>query len=368
LTNELTVVVPTCNECGNIKPLVNALASSLKDIKWEVIFVDDDSSDGTPELVRRLAQEDHRIRCIQRINRRGLSSACIEGMLASASPYVAVIDADLQHDERIIPVMLSVLKEEHVDLVIGSRYMEGGSTGDLSPFRVWISRFATRWSRLVINSPVTDPMSGFFMLNRPVFESVMRNLSGKGFKILMDILISARGGLKLKELPYTMRERSEGESKLTALVIWEFFTLIAHKLLGRIFPIRFISFVIVGFSGVFVHLLVLGILYRLLTADFVISQSAATLVAMTSNFILNNIFTYQDKKLLGIQFFRGLFSFYLACSFGAIINVALATMIFNISFPWWLAGTLGAVAGAVWNYSITSIFTWGKREVSKSGE
>ena len=358
MTSELTIVIPTYNEKENIQQLVKALSGTLAGVSWEVIFVDDDSPDKTHELVRSLARQDRQVRCIQRLGRRGLSSACIEGILASSSPYICIMDADMQHDESILPRMLDTLKQEELDLVIGSRYVNEGSTGTLSSNRVWISKAATRLGKLLLKHPVSDPMSGFFMFTRVYFEQIMHDLSMKGFKILLDMLVSSPAGLKYRELPYIMRQRSHGESKLGMQVIWEFFTLFADKLVGRMLPVRFISFITVGFSGVFVQLFILWVLYKIWGAGFIPAQGIATITAMTSNFILNNYFTYSDRKLSGMNFFYGLLSFYLACSLGAVINVAFAGWLFDLHIAWWLAGVLGAMAGAVWNYAVTAIFTW----------
>jgi len=268
------------------------------------------------------------------------------------------MDADLQHDEQLLPNMFNALMNDDVELVIGSRYLEEGSTGTLVQRRVWISKLATRLNKFILKQPVTDPMSGYFMFRRDFFERIMFQLSGKGFKILLDILVSTEKKIKLTELPYSMRERYQGESKLNALIMWEFILLLIEKISRRMIPRRFISFVIIGFSGVFVHLAVLWIMHRYWATGFLPSQTIATIVAMISNYILNNHFTYYDKSLHGVQFYRGLFSFCLACSLGAIINVTLASMLFESVFPWWLAGLFGAIAGAVWNFSATAVFTW----------
>jgi dolichol-phosphate mannosyltransferase len=358
LNTELAIIIPTYNERENIQAMVTCLETALHGINWEIICVDDDSPDGTAELVRKLSQSDKRVRCVQRIKRRGLSSACIEGILASSAPYIAVMDADMQHDERILPGMLAALKNQPLDIIIGSRYIEGGSTGNLSPSRVWVSRVATSLSRLVLSQTITDPMSGFFMLRRSFFEKVMRQLSGRGFKILLDILVSAGSDVRFNEQPYNMRSRTHGESKLGTVVIWEYLMLLLYKGLGRIIPARFISFAAVGFSGIFVNIFFLWILHRIYAADFVLSQTVATLIAMTSNYILNNQFTFSEQKLRGRRFFYGLFSFYLSCAMGAIINVAVADMFYLKAFPWWLAGLAGTVAGVIWNYAMTSTFTW----------
>ena len=364
--SELAIIIPTYNERENIQTMVTCLAKALGDVNWEVIFVDDDSPDGTAELVRSMAQRDSRIRCLQRLKRKDLYSACIEGILASSAPYVAIMDADMQHDERILPQMLSVLKNQPLDIVNGSRYMQGASTGDLSSIRVWISRTATSLSRLVLNQAITDPMSGFFMMRRDFFEKVMRRLSGKGFKFLFDILVCAGSSARFSEIPYDMRTRTRGVSKLGVVVVWAYLVQLFCKGLLRIVPTRFISFAKVGISGIFVNIFFLWIFHRIYLVNFVFSQAGATLVAMTSNYILNNQFTFRENKLGGRQFFYGLITYYLTCAIGAIINVTIANLIYLKAYPWWLAGLSGAIAGAGWNYAISSTVTWRERDANKN--
>jgi dolichol-phosphate mannosyltransferase len=355
---ELTLVVPTFNERDNIAPLVELVAATLAGVDWEAIFVDDDSGDGTAAVVRAFAQRDPRVRCLQRIGRRGLSSACIEGALASASPYVAVMDADLQHDERLLPRMLETLKREPVDLVIGSRYIAGGSVGDWNRGRAEISALATRLSRIVCKTEIADPMSGFFMFRRDVFEGAVRNLSGQGFKILLDLLASSPAPVRVKELPFEFRPRRFGTSKLDTLVVWEFGMLIADKLIGHLVPVRFALFAFIGTFGLAVHLTVLGAALSVPSLDFTKAQTIATVVAMTSNFFLNNFFTYRDQRLSGWKLLRGLLSFYLICSVGAVGNVGIAAYVFAGNQVWWIAGIAGAIVGSVWNYAVSSVFTW----------
>ncbi|MDE2513961.1 MAG: polyprenol monophosphomannose synthase, partial [Alphaproteobacteria bacterium] len=254
---ELTVVIPTLNERENIAPLLERLDLALAGTRWEVIFVDDDSTDGTPEAVREIGRNDPRVRCLHRIGRRGLSTACIEGVLASASPFVAVMDADLQHDESLLPGMLNALRHEPCDIVVGSRYVAGGGVGEWNKTRASMSGFATKLSRLICKTEIADPMSGFFMLRRDVFESAVRDLSGQGFKILLDLLASLPAPPRLKELPYQFRNRRYGESKLDTMVTWEFGMLLADKLVGHIVPVRFALFAIIGALGVVVDLIVL---------------------------------------------------------------------------------------------------------------
>jgi len=355
---ELTLVIPTLNERENIAPLLERIELVLAGIRWEVIFVDDDSRDGTAEQVREISRIDPRVRCLQRIGRRGLSTACIEGVLASASPYVAVMDGDLQHDEAILPAMLSCLRNEPYDLVVGSRYVEGGGVGQLGSTRANISSFATRLSRMICKAEIADPMSGFFMLKREVFEKAVRNLSGQGFKILLDLMASSPMPPRFKELPYEFRQRRHGVSKLDTMVAWEFGMLLADKLVGHIVPVRFALFALIGGLGLIVHLATLWTALNPLGFSFIVSQAIATMVAMTSNFFLNNLFTYRDQRLKGARLIRGLISFYIICSVGAVANVGLAAFFYNWRQIWWLAGVAGVVVGSVWNYAVSSVFTW----------
>jgi len=355
---ELSVIIPTFNERDNVLPLLKKLDDVLRGISWEVIFVDDDSADGTAALVRDVSQSDPRVRSIQRVGRRGLSSACVEGMLASSAPFLAVMDGDLQHDEKILREMFLTLQNEDLDVVIGSRYTEGGGVGDWSKRRQAISSLATVLSRQLVHADLKDPMSGFFMLKRSFLERVVHRLTGKGFKILLDLLASSTEPVSFKEIPFHFRPRHAGESKLGTMVVWEYFLLLADKSLGRLIPVRFVLFVMVGGLGVVWHLFVLGLGLKVFGWSFVAAQSCAVFFAMTANFILNNIFTYQDRTLRGLDLFKGLLSFYLACAIGAFINVRVALFLFDHSVPWWMSGALGGVVGAVWNYAITSTFTW----------
>jgi dolichol-phosphate mannosyltransferase len=360
---EITVVVPAFRERENIPRLLAALEQALGGLDWETIVVVDDAEDGSEELVRARAQRDPRVRCIQRIGRRGLASACIEGMLASSAPYVAVMDADLQHDETLLPQLLEKARRDQADLAVASRYMEGGSTGELAPSRVRISRLASALSASLCEG-LTDPMSGFFVVRRTFLDRVVRNLYARGFKILLDLIAAARGEIRIVELPYRMRSREHGESKLGARVVAEFFMLLLYHMMGRLLPARFFLFAAVGATGVGVHLCALWLLYAA-SGQFLLSQALATWVAMTSNFVLNNVVTYGDQRLRGRAMWRGLASFYAACGIGALINLAIADWLFLKSSPYWLAGLAGALIAALWNFFTTASFTWGSRTTAR---
>jgi len=356
---ELSVIVPAFNERGNVAELLDRLRASLTGVDWEVIYVDDDSPDGTADAVRAFAHVDRRVRCIQRVGRRGLSSAVIEGVLASSAPVVAVIDADLQHDETLLPRMLERMKRDSLDVVIGSRYVDGGGTGDWNDARAKLSRLATRLSRLVVRQPLSDPMSGFFMISRPAFERAVHRLSGQGFKILLDLFASSPEPYRFAELPYTFRSRVHGESKLDGLVVWEYLMLLLDKRLGQFVPARFALFASVGASGLVVHLIALAV--ALERFSFASSQLIASFVAMVTNFLINNALTYRDRRLRGGRLVTGLLTFVAVCAVGAVANVRFAVDAFERDYSWWASGIAGAIVGAVWNYSMSSLLTWRQR-------
>jgi dolichol-phosphate mannosyltransferase len=357
----LSIVIPTLNERDNIEALLELLATAMPLPSWEVIFVDDDSRDGTADRVRAIARRDPRVRCLQRIGRRGLATACMEGVLASAAPYVAVMDADLQHDERLLPQMLALLDGNTADLVVGSRYIDGGGVGEWDGVRALMSRFATRLAGIVCKANLADPMSGFFMCRREVFERAIRRMSGQGFKVLLDLLASSPAPVRVAELPYVFRRRQHGESKFDIAVAWEYGMLLTDKLVGRVVPIRFVLFALIGGLGLVVNLAMLWVCLNLLGFGFAVSQAVATVVAMTSNFYLNNQLTYRDLRLHGVDLLRGLLVFYLICGLGAIANVGVASYVFSGNRVWWLAGVAGAFIGAVWNFAMSSVFTWKRR-------
>jgi len=358
---ELSVVVPAYRERENLPALLEALERALAGEDWEVIVVVDDAADGSEQYLRERAQRDARVRCLQRIGRRGLASACIEGMLASSAPYLAVMDADLQHDETLLRRMLETLREGDTDLVVASRYAPGASPGALPPGRLRLSRLAVALARTLCRD-LSDPMSGFFALRRDFLDRVVRRLYGRGFKILLDMIAAARGRVRVRELPYRMRGRRYGESKLSARVVAEYFMLLAYHLSGRVLPARFFLFAAVGLSGVAVHLAVLWLAFAIAGAGFLVSQTLATAVAMTSNFFLNNAITYGDRPLRGARLWRGLASFWAACSVGALINLALADWLYLAGLPYWGAGLAGAAVAALWNFLTTAAVTWGPVE------
>ena len=362
---ELAVIVPTYNERPNIGPLVARLRAVLEGVAAEIIFVDDDSPDGTAEEIRSLARQDPRLRCLQRIGRRGLASAFIEGALATSAPYIAVLDADLQHDEALLPVMLAKLRQGDADLVVGSRYLDRRDVESWDSRRQRLSHLGTWLGRRLLGVGVTDPMSGFFMLTRRSFDASLRRLSALGFKILLDIIASAPQPLRIVELPYRFRPRRAGVSKLDGQVVQEFALLLADKLLGAWVPARFVLFAAVGSFGVLAHMLMLYLAMHGLGFGFVAAQAIATGTAMTGNYALNNELTYRDRKRRGRRWLTGLVSFSLACAIGAVANVGAAATIYASGVPWPAAALAGITIGAVLNFALTALYTWQASPLAK---
>ena len=367
---ELALVIPTFNEIGNVEELVRRLDRVLAGIAWEAVFVDDDSADGTAARLHAMSVADPHVRCLRRVGRRGLSSACVEGMLATGAPYIAVMDADLQHDETILPAMLQALRDGGHDLAVGTRYIEGGGVGEWDASRQKISSVATTLSQRLLGLTLKDPMSGFFMIRREVLDAAVYRLSSIGFKILVDLVVSSPRPLRVKELPYQFRNRFAGDSKLDNRVAWDYLMLLADKTIGRWVPTRLVSFAAIGSFGVLVHLAVLRAALAANGGQFVAAQTVAVMVAMVGNFLLNNALTYRDQQLRGFALVPGLLKFMAACSLGALANVGVAGYIYgaNGAYANWLVSALaGIVVGTVWNYGATAWLVWVKPKRKPGG-
>jgi dolichol-phosphate mannosyltransferase len=372
---QLAVVLPTLNERKNLRRLVARLDEALVGIGWEAIFVDDNSPDGTADEARAISQEDPRIRVIQRIGRRGLASAAIEGMCSTAAPIVAVMDADHQHDPKLLRGMLEAIESGDYDLACASRFAEGASTEEWGrPDRVKASGFANAIARRVTGVDLSDPMSGYFMLRAQTLRADADNLSGVGFKILLDILATVDAPLRVKEFPLNFAARAEGESKLDRTVVFEFLVGLYDKWLGHIIPTRFALFGTVGALGLVVQLAVLWFVERVVMGErfvyghwsggeirFLIADIIAVLASMTFNFVLNNWLTYADKRLRGVWLIlRGWFQFALACSLGMLTNVGVAAALKRMDINDIIAALVGVVLASVWNFALSNKFVWGK--------
>ncbi len=361
---ELTVVAPTYNERANVAELVRLLRAALDGVAWEVVFVDDNSPDATWRLAKRLSRVEPRVRCLRRVGRRGLAGAVIEGALSSSAPYVAVIDCDLQHDETLLPKMLETLKSGAAELVIASRYVgQGEAAGGLNRTRQMFSQTANWLGQQILGQAVSDPVSGFFMVRRRVIDAVAPRLSVEGFKVLFDVMASSTSPLKIVELPYVFRERQHGASKLDGRAVMDYVSLLMAKASRDVLSPRVLGFMLVGMTGLVVNLAAIYALHQMGLGEgksfaFDRAQLLAAILAMTSNYFLNNAITYRDRRKRGWGLLGGYLKFCAVCSLGLLANVAVAQLVIGAYGDWWMAGVAGAATGAVWNYVTSTIAVW----------
>lgn len=368
----LSVVVPTFNERDNIAEIVSRLDKCLPDIQWEVIFVDDFSPDGTAQRIRRIAARDRRVRLITRHNRRGLSSAVIEGALAAAGDVVAVMDGDLQHDESVLPELYRIVADGEADIALASRFLlEDGADGLASDTRLKISNTGIALANMMFGLKLTDPLTGFFAIDRSVVENALPNLSGVGFKVLLDLITATRPKPRVKEIPFRFRERQHGESKLDNRVMYDFFLFFIEKKIAPLVPLpaRFISFAMINGFGIFIHLLALTAMISGLKMSFDHGQLIATIIAMGFNYSANNALTYNDRRRKGWRFATGFLIFAALSSFGIVANVGIASAVHReyTSLIYLLPAALGAMITVVWNYIATQAFVWSETHMSGLG-
>jgi len=355
---ELSVIVPTYNERGNVAPLVTRLEATLAGVAWEAVFVDDDSPDGTAREVKTIAARDPRVRCLRRVNRRGLAGACIEGILGSSAPYVAVIDADLQHDETLLPRMLDSLKSGRSDLVVATRFGAGGSAQAMSPTRESGSRLARRLAWMLGGVALSDPMSGFFAIRRDRFEPLAASLSPDGFKILLDIVMRARGTLRVAEEPYSFGSRVYGKSKLDARVVLEYLGLLLSRASRDAVTPRFLSHALVGVVGLVVQLVAMRVGLALGLA-FIQAYALGAVVALGASFVVTNLLlTHSDRRLRGFSVIPGLLVFGVTSAFGLVAGIGVAAWLYTLRPVWWLAGAVGSVVGTVCSHATSPRLSW----------
>lgn len=353
---ELSLIVPTYCERQNIATLIERVHQSLSRYSYELIVVDDNSPDGTSELAQSLSKE-YPVRVITRRNERGLASAVVDGFKQAKGEIFGVIDADLQHPPEILPELLKEIRNG-AGVIIASRYVEGGGSEGWSVKRKIVSKGSKLLAQLLLPSirGIKDPLSGFFLLRRKVIDGVA--LSPTGYKILLEVLVRGKPS-EVAEVPYVLRERERGESNLNA---GEGINYLKHlyRLAGSGGTIRFIKFCLVGLSGVLVNEGLLWMLTEGLGLYYVISAAIAIETAILTNFILNDIWTFRDRRSPGIKsVLRRALKFNLVSVAGLGINMALLltfTEVLGISY---LISNLIGIAGATaWNFTINTLWTW----------
>ena len=358
----VSVVLPTYNEASNVRTAIAAAQIAVRSTPdHEILVVDDDSPDGTWLRVEELSRRDPRIRCYRRIDRKGLASAIVDGLSMARGEVLVVMDADLQHDPGIIARLVEAL--ETADVAIGSRYVDGGSTGPWGLVRRGLSRLATRLCQWTLGISVSDPMSGFFALHRVTFQELADRLHPRGFKALMEILALCRGA-RLVEVPYTFGLRTAGASKLGRGVVLDYLLALVELRLGRRLPVRFMQYCLVGLSGVLVQLGAFVAL-RGTTSDE-IALALAILVAMISNFLFNNLWTFRDRRLTRGALGLGLLRFVFVSTLGALINHSVSVRLSQltaIDLLW--TSLVGIALATLWNYQMNRDLTWKMWEVTE---
>lgn len=354
----VSIIIPTLNDHDNIDDLLSQLRTVMHDIEWEVIFVDDDSADGTASVVRRIGSDDARVRCVHRIGRRGLSGACVEGMLTSSASYLVVMGADFQHNPAVVRRMFSALHTRQAELVIASRDVKGGSYEDVPNIQSHLRQFDARLDRLFLRDNLTDWTSNFFALHRELFEEVSHGLSQLGFKLLLDILLTARRNVRIVEVPIALGTPTASNANFESYFTWDYLMLLVDKKLGHYIPVRFLAFSAIGAFGAGINLTALAILYQIVGTSFMISESLSTAISIVCNYTLNNMLTFRDHRRRGIKWLTGLVSFAAACSVGVAANIGLAFYLFTRQLHWFISALAGILVGVVWNYTVTGFYTW----------
>ena len=360
----ISIVIPTFNEVKNIIPLLKNLTVLVKDFEYEIIVVDDDSPDGTSNVVNKYMKSNKSIKLITRIGRSGLSSAIKEGLIFAQGKYLLVLDGDGQHHPSFILDMLEKIKKNKSDIVIGSRFLNTSKLEGLSNKRSLGSKFANKLARISLHknyAKLTDYLSGCFCLEKEMTKKYIRKIEINGFKFLYELLSLSKGNLDVLEVPLLFKERRFGNSKLDIAIVWDFIISILHNLTLRLLPRRAISFGLVGISGVFVQLFITSFLVEIFLIDFYNALPFAVISAATSNFLINNQVTFRSERLKNLSLLIGLLKFLIVASLPVIANVGIATAIYKyISADTFIAQIAGIAIVYAWNYLASSSFVWKK--------
>jgi len=358
---DLSVILPTYNEKENIILILDKIRKVLKDVSYQIIVVDDNSPDGTWEIAQHYAKKHSNIQVIRRLNMKGLSSAILEGFGSSNSKWMVVMDADLQHDEKILVDFVKAF-EDGFEIVVGSRKTAGGSIGEWNFLRRVISWVATRMAFFIIKNNVSDPMSGFFGIQKEIFENSIDKINPRGFKLLLELL-AHNPHVKTHEIGFTFNKRQYGKSKLSTNVIFDYLAALYDLSLGKYLPLRFIKYSIIGFIGLLVYQATIWIGLNLLQVSKYYSLALGIEAAILSNYFFNNFWTFKDYRHRSIHIISGLFSYHLISIAGVIINYSSSVLLIDrFAVNIYVASIIGAVLSTLWNYRMNFQITW-KNEI-----
>ena len=359
----ISVIIPTFNEVKNIIPLIESLISILDHLKYEIIVVDDDSPDGTSDVINNFMDNNDNVKLITRIDRSGLSSAIKEGLIFARGDYLLVLDGDGQHDPACIKNILNEILEDQTDLVIASRFLESSQLKGLSGKRILGSKIANNAARISFNNNyinLTDYLIGCFFIKKSE-KNLIKKIEINGFKFLFELISVSKCRLFAKEVPLLFKKRSYGNSKLDIAIVWDFLLSILHNFSFRILPRRAISFGFVGLSGILVQFLIVFLLTKIFLIDFYKALPFAVIGAASSNFLINNFLTFRFNKLKNLSLLFGYFKFLLVASLPIIANIGITTTFYNyVARDTFLAQLAGIVIVYAWNYLASSSFIWNK--------
>ena len=376
----VSVVTPTFNEAENLPELVRAVHAALGTLPHEIVVADDDSPDRTWEVAEQLAEDDSSIRVLRRFRDPGLSAAVLDGMTVARGEYLAVIDADLQHDPAILPEMVGLLASGTVDVCVGSRATEGGGYGDWSAARRLVSWVATMIAKVLLRVPVSDPMSGYFVITRRAYEQTAAQINARGFKILLEF-VGRNRSLRVAEVPYEFRNRVHGETKLNRSVIRSYLLAVSELWLGRQIDPVFLLYVLVGIVGLVVNSVAFALAeaagFPLWTTglnkaidpiytSFLFSVQLSILVL----FVLNNEFTFWEDRYRGWKLVPAFLAYEVVSIIGTLIHVAVFTFLQNTGFLLGVLGAgparvvhnlTGAVLALIVNWFLNTTYVWKRR-------
>ena len=358
----LSIIIPTFNEVKNIIPLIESLINIIYDFNYEIIVVDDDSPDGTSDMVNNYMNKNDKVKLITRLDRFGLSSAIKEGLIFARGDYLLVLDGDGQHDPACIKNILDEILKDQTDLIIASRFLKSSQLTGLTRRRSFGSKIANNAARISLNKKyinLTDYLSGCFCIRKESIKNLLKKIEINGFKFLFELLSVSKGRLLVKEVPLLFNRRLHGNSKLDIAIVWDFILSILHNFSLRILPRRAISFGLVGLSGVCVQFFIVSFLTKILFIDFYKALPFAVIGAASSNFLINNMLTFRFNKLKNLSLLFGYVKYLLVASLPIIANIGITTTFYNyVARDKFVAQIAGIVIVYAWNYLASSSFIW----------
>jgi len=375
-TPTLTVIVPTYNEAENIPILIKLLQDRLADFDYEVVIVDDDSPDQTWRVALDAVTDDHRFSVIRRTSDRGLSAAVLTGMSMASGSVMVVMDGDLQHDPAAIPALVSKIIDDGAEVCVASRAVEGGSYGEFSSRRRFVSWVGAQMAHLFLQASVTDPMSGFFAISRQRYDAVVNLVNPRGFKILLEFL--ARGPRPVvAEVGYRFGNRIHGTTKLTGSVVVAYLIALIELSVGRFISATFTAYCLVGLVGLTVRsgvqwLLSVGLLGAAVHPRWAVVL--AVQLSIISNYALNNAFTFTSRRHRGWSRVGGLIRFQIVSIYGLFVHAGAMALLVDHSRDegaWGVAELwsihrswpfiIGLGMAMIGNYYLNTTVTWRPR-------